>query len=997
MTDFENTAQPDSDRPQDTRSGLTPEEISRYLLFALSQLAGENGHHKFEHICYQLASRRIYSNVIPSTGPVSAGGDQGSDFETYQIGELSVLEPISEFFGKVAHEKVVFACSIEKNYSRKIKDDLRAAAKFPVRVEKLVFMSNHDIPVGKRHKFQEFASRTHGLQLEIFDARAISSMLSDSELFWVAQEYLSIPSEIMLAVPKSTHTWYEAALNSNIIPEHLVASDFFALRDAVRFATRNHAHHSDLPSLLTKLRMFRKHYSHEIQRRAFYEDFVASLRGLAQPRGFEAGLDEYISVIAAGRNPAELEDASVIVGYALGALMRGLLDLELSVVEKWQKQLLERIGQLLSERDIGPSLKCSLLYTQGFLLLNDWVGTPPDVERIALDASKSIAAWRKLVKEVQGAPLFPLDRFGKLLAQLAGRVEVNRDFSRLVADTDTLLSDRFGKQKLANLAFDRATSYYEAKKVLEAIGELHEARIESFTEEAVKDSVQFCIFLAKLYSEVGLHFAAKCYGLGAAFAALKLKDDSLKALSYRGFTEAASSDHGSGASMEFFLTAKLFFFVSQEFSMTGSEHSKEFESGRIDYYSLVLTRAASLISEPLHKYLKGTVLKCFGLDEIYDESSSQLDDFFKTGGFQEVVERAIQEGVMPPFSDAGKLRRVGWQQLGVRWFVDWSNDYGTAPLAESFCATLQILLAELRGTELSILPSDVFISIGIHDGRFQIRNDSDNKRISLIVRLPKASSNEGESGKEQGIVQGVAASALMAVSAMPQKEFLNLYERRIRTGLLARLSPYAAYVRVFHEFYGEEDFTHHYEFSRDVELDLPRVATKTDVALAGPTGLHPEYSNRTSARVIRKRYKLLKGQLKYTLPRLLENSAYLEAVRNLRADGWKDWHILQATASIRLNYLLDLTVPRGSDFEKMKDAANRLYVSDEGPSDPATPVDWFSAAGLRKALSMSQLSTMKGWGFESPQQTPNFEGVNRFLERFNYWTDDIPHDAFFPE
>jgi hypothetical protein len=232
-----------------------------------------------------------------------------------------------------------------------------------------------------------------------------------------------------------------------------------------------------------------------------------------------------------------------------------------------------------------------------------------------------------------------------------------------------------------------------------------------------------------MYSEVGLHFAAKCYALGAAFAALKLKDDSLRARCYQGLAEAASSDHATGASMEFFLTTKAFLFVSHEFSMTGSGHTKQFEWSRSDFYLLILTRAASYVDEALHAYLKGTVLKAFGADEIYDGSSSRLDDFFKPGGFQAIVEKATEEGIMPPFSDIGSRRRVGWQQLGVRWFVDWANDYDTAQMVESLCSTLQILLADLRNTELSILPSAVFLSIDLGEGKLKITDVSDNDRV----------------------------------------------------------------------------------------------------------------------------------------------------------------------------------------------------------------------------------------------------------------------------
>jgi hypothetical protein len=59
-------------------------ETAQMVRIALSLLSGDNGHHSFEHLCRQVAKRRIASNVLPATGPVSAGGDQGRDFETFR-------------------------------------------------------------------------------------------------------------------------------------------------------------------------------------------------------------------------------------------------------------------------------------------------------------------------------------------------------------------------------------------------------------------------------------------------------------------------------------------------------------------------------------------------------------------------------------------------------------------------------------------------------------------------------------------------------------------------------------------------------------------------------------------------------------------------------------------------------------------------------------------------------------------------------------------------
>jgi len=50
----------------------------------LSQLAAQNRHHEFEHLARALAGGTVTLNIVPATGPVTAGGDQGRDFETYR-------------------------------------------------------------------------------------------------------------------------------------------------------------------------------------------------------------------------------------------------------------------------------------------------------------------------------------------------------------------------------------------------------------------------------------------------------------------------------------------------------------------------------------------------------------------------------------------------------------------------------------------------------------------------------------------------------------------------------------------------------------------------------------------------------------------------------------------------------------------------------------------------------------------------------------------------
>jgi hypothetical protein len=89
--------------------------LARSIRFALSDLSSQNAHHEFEHLCRQLARRRIASNVIPATRPVASGGDQGRDFETFRT---YLREQLPFSIGSLAlavEDTVVFACTLQEN------------------------------------------------------------------------------------------------------------------------------------------------------------------------------------------------------------------------------------------------------------------------------------------------------------------------------------------------------------------------------------------------------------------------------------------------------------------------------------------------------------------------------------------------------------------------------------------------------------------------------------------------------------------------------------------------------------------------------------------------------------------------------------------------------------------------------------------------------------------------------------------------------------------
>ncbi|MBW4704228.1 MULTISPECIES: hypothetical protein [unclassified Micromonospora] len=155
------------------------------IRFALALLGERNGHHDFEQICFHLTREFIAPNVRISTGPVSAGGDQGRDGESY-------WSETSSSDGDLA-----FCCTIQKNdLSRKVKSDVKGACTTGRPVQRVIFFLAQGMEIAKQHQLQEWARSAYGIDLQIWDGPHIADQLARSRTMDdVVESYLKIASE----------------------------------------------------------------------------------------------------------------------------------------------------------------------------------------------------------------------------------------------------------------------------------------------------------------------------------------------------------------------------------------------------------------------------------------------------------------------------------------------------------------------------------------------------------------------------------------------------------------------------------------------------------------------------------------------------------------------------------------------------------------------------------------------------------------------------------
>jgi len=308
----------------------SPVEAEKYIRFQLEHLTAQNEHHTFEEICYRIAKRRLSSNILPATGPVSAGGDQGRDAETYYTRLPEELPGTAGFVGRATTEPLVMACSVQKDrLEEKVRGDLNSICRKGGKVNAVAFFAVQEIPVAARHRLQEHARERHGMTLEIFDGHAISHMLAEADLVWVAERYLDLPSHLVPDSPDEPQPgWYEhtlAALRQRGAVR-LTPGAFSEIRDGLRHATFDDAARADLPEWLDYMREFTTAESDAVLAvRARYECTVATLRGLNTLEGAEGDIRAVLDYAIGSRltsAPRGRKRLAHVLGRRMGAAHR---------------------------------------------------------------------------------------------------------------------------------------------------------------------------------------------------------------------------------------------------------------------------------------------------------------------------------------------------------------------------------------------------------------------------------------------------------------------------------------------------------------------------------------------------------------------------------------------------------------------------------------------------------------------------------------------------
>ncbi len=1007
-----------------------PVQVAARVRFALSQIPAQNAHHTFETICRHVARQFICSNVLPATGPVSAGGDQGRDFETFRSHLRKELGPTGGFLGLVSEGTVAFVCTTQsEGVLAKIAGDVAKILESGHPAHEVKAFSLSSVPVGHRHKLESEVKEQYGIDLELFDAEALAELLATREGFWIGEHFLDLPAELRPAVldeEEDLPSWYvesRGRWRGKRAPEPTLG-DFIELKEGLREATARIETRPDFPFWLGLIRemLATPALPDPIRQRARYELVVGTLLGLDEMGSVDLVARAYLDDSLTEGEPARLQDAGALLLFVNGAAQRGLTAVSASELWNWNAALRKQIEHVMV--DAPPNRGASLRFTLGFLGLQPQLperelagaaGEPPnsadsdaDTARATPDEAKgaltpefvdvhlAMAAWTELAEGLEDTPLFPVDLLSKTLQEVAPLLVDQHGWRRLVDMVDEAVARVSGDSAVAEQAHGRAKVLLTAGRRLEALAELHEAKIAWWSGDTIGSSLLAMLTIARLYLELRLPMPAKAHGLAVAYSALGSADEELAELVPAGLLMAAQADFASGA-----------------------------WCGATELFELGLSAQHQLVGDGLHlghEYVAGAILDLTYVTacarDIDPDLAALVEEATARVGAREIIEDALADGppttsdmwdsygsdkfTGPPFLDVGETRYIRFAALGTAWTLESANDAQSTRVAERFAVTAQTLLAELANEDLCLAPTRITVRV----------DHSASDQRSFDQRLEQLPSNDGRRWKVT-LTSSVAASDLFAdhiktellpaltsilleASFLRSADFLAAIGRAFRRGLEYKLSP----ARPYDELAAVVTPQLYARMSRErfsAPWDCHGGAYGADPDLGWRGGPGPTYSTDVAKEMLRNRYKTFANSLRKTVPALRRSSEFRNTVRALRGEGWLDWHLLTAIANIVTNYRHALTA---DDLQRPGVRANLLRVLFEPEKESAreVPADLFTPSAMQQARQNAILSLVHHWDLEGHQRTPDFPGIERLLAaRYGYWDDDVQHVDPFPE
>ena len=1007
---------------------LTRDQLIRQIRFALSELPARNGHHEFEEACRHLAHARIAVNILPATGPVSSGGDQGRDFETFHSYLAETLSDRGWFTGLVPSGSIVGLCTLQKgSVAGKVLNDVEKICFAGQPPERIYAFLGADMPVAQRHKLIEEAKDKYHVELEVLDANAIAEQLCDFDTYWIAVCYLSLPEQFAPSRPTTDGPgqpeWYIDLLSYWRKPDSELQSlaDLISIREGLRRATFHPDSRADLPFWLDLVRpLADQNADRDLLQRARYEMVVASIRGLGDLRAVDTLADMFLSASVETTDPSRLEDASVVLSYTGTAASIGHSDLDLGVLGDHRRALRSRAAELLAD-DPPPVRRTRLLQVAGHLALSpDGARLSRDTEdrspsQVAMldqprepiappeavamsdivDVDDALMYWTELAMLIADTPLFPVEDFAEIVQYLTPVLIDADGWEDLATALDNAVGRVAGAARVGEGCRDRGVALREAGRPLDALHEIHRAKLEWWTGDTLRGALLAMTFIAQLYRDLKLPLAAKQYALAVAGAAQSVGDDDVADLVPTGMLLASEISYQAGdwlaALEELEIGVIAMHALGQEGSSTVTNMAM-----RATVTAAMCLRGARELSPDLVGPVE-IVLERIGLLDVVTAALEDTEPMTSS----EWRENCDRDLLGRPFADAGERYSTRFAALGTRWTISCPNEYPHVRATQRLAAALQVTLVELAAVDLCLMPSAIEVAVIASrtppaDTNSRVVALPTNEGRRWQIELTEYVSPVGPADLDEAEKELLATitAFLLDVSLLPLDEYMAAMGRGFQRGLGHKLvagRPYDELAEIVPQDRFAATARHIHRPPLDQDPSPP--AEHPDLTWQSAPG--PGFSLEKAAEMAANRYEKISSLLSNTLPKLATDKEFQRLVERLRSEDWLDWHILVGVYNVAANYRLAEAGLNTSDAMSTRagqQAARELMVTPAIDQGDPIPLDIFDEEAVRTGRRMGIDPLIVHWGLQSRQMTPDYPAVERVLAvRYGYWSIDADH------
>ncbi|MFD5858714.1 hypothetical protein [Streptomyces chartreusis] len=1003
----------------------TAPQLQQYIRFGLDTLGERNAHHEFETLSLAVARRRIASNLMPATGPVSAGGDQGRDGESYFTNVTREIPGASAFARLASDETIVLACTIQRSrVADKIRRDIASICSTGTTVHRIAYFTVAPVPVRARHDLQADAQSDFQVALDIFDSHWLAQELAEPDLFHLAETYLQVPSEFAPA-PDAAEThpdWYVQARSRWREQEDFTGQlgEFAQLRRALRHATFNAEARADLADWLHwARRMLQVAEPENVRPRLHYEISVAHLRGLGDLTPADPLVRAFFDQALNGSDMGLLQDAQVLLNYVYGAWAGRVTALTTDEQDQWVALLGARIESLL---DDGPAVNCraSLHALAAHLALRIRpAGQPADYrpepaeERtepppryltaedigpldqdqfMVVDLPAAMEQLQQLCDLLPEAQTFPVTSTADAFDMTAPLLAAHEAYPRVRQTLDDAVERTEGGLARARKSRTRALQFLRAERPLEALGEVHTMKVSTWFGDTLPGALQALLLASRLYSYLHLPLAAKQCALAVCTAAGSSQDPTLAPYIAQGLLRAADCDYQAG---NLLTSAALSEYAIQAQGRYVDDPWNE--ERHTDFHALVTDSSmAMLAARQIRPHLVQALTDVHartGLDRLIQDQLEGAD--LPERSASEWMQMAERSGCGQLFADVGPRRTYHWAAAGTTWQVECDNTRQAVLACERFAAAAQILIAELAPLDPVLQPAHIHVDVELDAGAGEPRQLPDNHvsrwQVSLAPWSEAVDAHETEYFADLAVP---LIAILLTESLLPQEQFMQKVHTAFEQGLNHKLIAGRAYDDLA-DILPDDHYHRLADFPPAPSEVASSFRTAAHPALAMPRTPGPGYAEDTATQAVQRRYEAL-PVVRCTMRRLAATRSFRNTAVALRNEGWRDWHILTAVTNIVINHRLSQEMPEA--FETTPQEILRRAASLQRPEaqdDPSLTDDAFTPDDLKQALAISTLSTVQVLGLELHRQTPNFPALFELLgARYAYWSIDAPHEDF---